>query len=246
MIIMLNKITSVRSYISSTGKTKFNQFDYLLKTFSFWNIKNYTLSSLQLHDSILEDENKILSRKSYLISYYKHLNETNDVILFLHHGGIGGKLNQTIRLEIKKVDGKLTVINNENYIISLQLKDCHSTKNFDSIEVSKDFKNPLLNLIFGPTSIITLPELNPVKLKKIINIIKKTNQRLILMGAKIGSTICDIDLINKYKDLSTRESLNIELVRILLLSSFQSLFDILNHNKKQLYYLLKHNVKLKS
>ncbi|CAI5759226.1 unnamed protein product [Candida verbasci] len=188
------------------------------------------------HDFLARNTEKpLFSRKTYLIDYYKHLNDSNQILLFLHHNNLNKPDTDKFRHEISKIGGKLNYINNSIYKTYLK-----SQFEKDPAEKGISFKNqnvdhPLLPLLNGPTCIISIKETNPQIITSLIKLLKSAHEKLILIGGRIENNIMNIDDINKFKDLPTKENLQGQLLGLLTMLSGTGLVQTLSTPSQMLY-----------
>lgn len=180
----------------------------------------------------------ILSRKTFLIDYYKYLNDTNEILLFVHHNNINKTDNQRIRSDLKKHGAKLNIIRNNLY--EVYLKSEHESDPASTVATLKNrkVKHPLAPLLNGPTALITIPNCDPVATSQVLKIINGAQERLILMGAKIESRIFDSDQVNAFKSLPSKEQLQSQLAGLLTVLGGAGLVRTLESTSNVLYLTL--------
>lgn len=185
----------------------------------------------------------LLSRKTFLLDYYKHLNDTNEIILYAHHNNITKNENKKIRNDLSKIGCKLNVIRNRIYGVYLR-----SENEIDPADKETSFKNkkvvhPLSPLLNGPTAIITIPTSNPQTVAEVLKILKSVQEKLFVVGAKVEKSVYDIDQVNQYKDSPTKEQLQSQLTGLLTILGGAGLVQTLESNTTSLYLTLKQHEK---
>lgn len=180
----------------------------------------------------------ILSRKTFLIDYYKYLNDTNEIVLFVHHNNINKTDNQRLRSDLKKHGAKLNIIRNNLYEVYLRSEHEADPASTKATLKNKDVKHPLTPLLSGPTGIITIPSCDPTVATQVLKIITGAQERLILMGAKIESNIYDLDQVNHFKNLPSKEQLQSQLAGLLTVLGGAGLVRTLESASNVLYLTL--------
>lgn len=205
--------------------------------------KGTTTASNELATSSLSlDERKSAkdpnSRKTFLVDYYKYLNDTNEIVLFAHHNNITKNDNLKIRSDLKKHGAKLNIIRNNLYEVYLRSE--HESDPADAIisKKNKNVKHPLAPLLVGPTAVITIPKCEPAIVQQVLKVLKTAQERLILIGAKIETSFFDIDDVNKFKDLPSRDQLQGQLAGLLSVLGGAGLVQTLEASTKHLYLTL--------
>lgn len=157
----------------------------------------------------------ILSRKTFLVDYYKYLNDNNEILLYVHHNNIPKNDNLKIRSDLKKIGAKLCMIRNNLYEVYLRSeKEADPADKLTSIK-NKKVKHPLAPLLTGPTAVITIPECDPKVVEQVLKILKFAQERLFLVGAKVESKVFDIDDVNAFKSLPNKSELQGQLAGLL-------------------------------
>lgn len=179
-----------------------------------------------------------LSRKTFLVDYYKHMNDTNDILLFLHHNNLTKAENNKFRTDLRAIDTRFNVIRNSIY--GVYLKSAHEEDPADDATSlrNKDVKHPLAPLLKGPTGIITIPKSDPTVVLKVLKIIKQFSEKLILIGAKVETEVYDVAKVNQYKDLPTKENLQAELTGILTVLGGAGLVRTLESSGQHMYLVM--------
>ncbi|CAD1811732.1 Ribosomal protein L10 family protein [Candida parapsilosis] len=160
-------------------------------------------------------EKPLFSRKTYLIDNYKHLNDTNEILLFVHHNNLNKAENKKIRQDLTKFGGRLTMLKNTLY--QTYLKSSHEQDPASKGMTHKNRNNthPLLPLFVGPTAVISVSECEPYKVQQIVKLLKKMNEKLIIVGAKVEKSFMDKFQIDEFKDLPNKQGLQGQLVGLL-------------------------------
>ncbi|CAH2350658.1 54S ribosomal protein L11, mitochondrial [[Candida] railenensis] len=199
-------------------------------------------------DSILTEKRKttkhILSRKTFLVDYYTHLNRTNEIVLYVHHNNLVKTENKKFRTELSKNGAKLTLIRNSIYNVFLKSENEADPADEQTSKKNKDVKHPIAPLLNGPTAIITVPKCEPQVVEKILKTLKGANEKLILIGAKIEQQVFNIDQVDEFKKLPSKEDLQAQLLGTLTVLGGSGLVQVLETPAKLLYLTGKELVKM--
>ncbi|CCD25149.1 mitochondrial 54S ribosomal protein uL10m NDAI_0E03320 [Naumovozyma dairenensis CBS 421] len=170
------------------------------------------------------------SRKTFLIDYYKHLMESNSVILFLHYNNLLKQEDHFFRAQVKQTGGTLTKIRNrlfQVYLKNSKREDPCAPLNGDKCQLLTN--HPLLPIFKGPTAAITFKESIPVNILKLSKVLEKakSQDKLFIIGAQIDGQTFTLKDIKDYQMLPSKEQLNVQLVQILQSLSGVSLVQLL-------------------
>ncbi|RLV84841.1 54S ribosomal protein L11 mitochondrial [Meyerozyma sp. JA9] len=157
----------------------------------------------------------IWARKTFLVDYYKYLNDSNEIVLYVHHNNLVRADNKRFRSELKKAGAQLTIIRNSIYSVYLRSEHEKDPADRETSARNKDVVHPLTPLLNGPTGIITIPQCDPSVVSQTLKILKSAQEKIILIGAKIESKVFDIDEINQFKDLPNKDQLQGQLAGLL-------------------------------
>lgn len=106
------------------------------------------------------------------------------------------------------------------------------------LQKNKQATHPLLPLFVGPTALIAVPSCDTSVVKALIKICKQSNEKLILLGAKIEQQIMDLDGINRVKDLPSKHELQGQLAGVLTVLGGAGLVRTLESSPSMLYLTL--------
>lgn len=180
----------------------------------------------------------ILSRKTFLVDYYKHLNDTNEILLYVHHNNLNKSENKKFRSELNKVGARLNIIRNSIYNVYLRSEHEEDPADVETSKKNKDVKHPLSPLLNGPTGIITIPKCEPAVVSQVLKVLKSASEKLILIGAKIETSIYDSADIDKFKDLPGKAELQGQLAGLLTVLGGAGLVRTLEASGNVLYLTL--------
>ncbi|CDO94428.1 unnamed protein product [Kluyveromyces dobzhanskii CBS 2104] len=189
-------------------------------------------------DAIRKTVKPVDSRKTFLIDTYKHLMEKNPVMLFCHHNNLTKGENAHFREEINKVGGKLTILRNN--LFQVYLRNAQNTDPAAPIRRSEqNWKHPLLPFFKGPTAAISFSETDPAKVKKVMKLLEKAQDKLFIIGAKVENDAYDMRQLSTFKDLPTKTQMQSELLGLLHVLSGAGLVQTLEAGSNMLYLTLK-------
>lgn len=177
------------------------------------------------------------SRKTFLIDSYKHLMETNPVILFVHYNNLLKNEDQHYRSLIKQNGGKLTML--RNGLFGVYLKNAQAADPCAPISrKEQNRKHPLLPLFKGPTAAISFTETDPSSVAKVLKSLEKAQDKLFVVGAKVETEVYDIAQLHQFKTLPSKEVLQAQLVGLLNVLGGAGLVRTLEAGSQTLYLTL--------
>lgn len=157
----------------------------------------------------------VLSRKTFLVDYYKHLNDNNSVVLYVHHNNLVKGDNLKVRSDLQKAGAKLTYIRNRVYNVYLRSAQEQDPALHVNTLKNKGVEHPLAPLLNGPTAVITVPECNPAAVEQVLRVLKQAGERLILIGARVETSVFDVAQVEQFKTLPTKDQLQAQLAGLL-------------------------------
>lgn len=220
--ILKNSITAVRaSYVGPSFVKRFT-----------------STNAAAASESIRTTVKPLNSRKTFLIDSYKHMMDTSPVLLFCHHNNLMKGENAHFRSELNKIGAKLTILRNNLFQVYLR-----TSRNPDPAAPVKrseqDWNHPLLPLFKGPTAAISFKETDPAKVKKVMKLLEKSQDKLFIIGAKVENDAYDLKKLQSFKDLPTKTQLQSELLGLLHILSGAGLVQTLEAGSNMLYLTLK-------
>lgn len=205
--------------------------------------RSYTLPAGTAEPGIQERITKkpLASRKTFLIDSYKHLMETNPVVLFVHYNNLLKHEDHHYRAQIQQNGGKLTMLRNnlfEVYLKNSHIPDpCAPVKSAD-----QNKRHPLLPLFKGPTAAISFPETNPADVAKVLKVLEKAQDKLFVVAAKVETAVYDVAQLAHFKSLPSKLDLQGQLLGVLHVLSGAGLVRTLEADSQLLYLTLsRHN-----
>lgn len=180
----------------------------------------------------------VLSRKTFLVDYYKHLNDTNEIILYAHHNNLTKNDNLKVRSDLQKLGVRLTYIRNLLYNVYLRSADEEDPALHKNTLKNKNRVHPLSPLLEGPTAIISIPKCDPTVVEKVLKVLKQANEKLFLIGARIESSVYDVTQVQEFKTLPSKDQLQSQLAGMLTILGGAGLVRTLESNSQALYLTL--------
>lgn len=177
----------------------------------------------------------VFSRKTFLMDYYKYINDQNEILLFIHHNNIKKTENKNLRSKIDSFGAKLNILNTRLYKVYLRNEKEQDPVLKVSTEKNREVIHSLSPLLAGPTGIISFPTSNPKNLEGVIKILKTFKEKAFVIGAKIENSTFDINQIDLIKDLPLKPELQSQLTGLLSVLGGAGLIQTLESTPKSLY-----------
>ncbi|AMD22953.1 HHR184Wp [Eremothecium sinecaudum] len=194
---------------------------------------------MRLYSSAVRDTVKpVDSRKTYLIDRYKHLMESNQIVLFAHRNNLMKQESFELRNLVSELDGQVTVLRNN--LFQVYLRNSHRPDPAAKVRKGEqNWKHPLLPLFRGPTAAISFKEANPQNIAKLLKALERSKDKLFIVGAKVETETFDVAKLNEFKTLPTKPELQSQLVGLLNIMGAAGLVRTLESASKTLYLTLK-------
>lgn len=180
----------------------------------------------------------VLSRKTFLVDYYKYLNDTNEIVLYAHHNNLVKADNLKVRSEFQKLGVKMTYLRNSLYKVYLRSAHEEDPALHKNTIRNKNIDHPLAPLLNGPTAVITIPLCEPSVVEQVLKVLKQAGDKLFLVGARIETSVFNVDEVNQFKTLPNREQLQGQLAGLLTVLGGAGLVRTLESNGLQVYLTL--------
>lgn len=180
----------------------------------------------------------ILSRKTFLVDYYKHLNDSNEIVLYVHHNNLIKAENKKFRSDLNKAGAKLNIVRNSIYNVYLRSEHEEDPADLETSKKNRDVVHPLSPLLNGPTGIITIPQCDPQVVTQVLRVLKSAQEKLILIGARIEKKVYDTEQVDKFKDLPSKQDLQGQLAGLLTVLGGAGLVRTLEASSNMLYLTL--------
>ncbi|GEQ69605.1 hypothetical protein JCM33374_g3277 [Metschnikowia sp. JCM 33374] len=177
----------------------------------------------------------VLSRKTFLVDYYKHLNDTNEIVLYAHHNNLLKNDTLKVRNDFKKLGVKLTYVRNNLYNVYLRSANEADPALHKNTLKNKKVEHPLAPLLNGPTAIITIPQCDPSVVASVMKVLKQAGEKLFLIGARIESSVYKPSQVDEFKTLPTKDQLQGQLAGLLTVLGGAGLVRTLESTGTMLY-----------
>lgn len=180
----------------------------------------------------------VLSRKTFLVDYYKHLNDTNEIVLYVHHNNLIKQDNLKVRGDFEKLGVKMTYVRNRLY--NVYLRSAHEADPALHVNTlkNKGVEHPLAVLLNGPTAVITIPKCDPSVVEQVLKVLKQASEKLILIGARVETSVFDVAQVDAFKTLPNKEQLQAQLAGLLTILGGAGLVRTLELTGTMLYLTL--------
>lgn len=185
----------------------------------------------------------ILSRKTFLVDYYKHMNDTNEIILYIHHNNLVKSDTIKIRSELQKLGVQMLYLRNNIYKVYLRSAGEEDPAASKTSKKNRHVQHPLNVLLNGPTAAIAIEKCEPSVVEGILKVLKPNSDKLMLMGARIETSLYNPDQVNAFKDLPSKEQLQAQLAGLLAYLGGAGLVRTLETNGTALYLTLEQRSK---
>lgn len=177
----------------------------------------------------------ILSRKTFLVDYYKHLNDTNEIMLYVHHNNLMKNDTLKVRSDFQKHGVKLTYLRNNLYNVYLRSSHEQDPALHKNTLKNKQVEHPLAPLLNGPTAVISIPKCDPEVVTQVMKILKQAGEKLFLIGARIEASVYNTADVDQFKSLPNKEQLQAQLAGLLTILGGAGLVRTLESNSTMLY-----------
>lgn len=176
-----------------------------------------------------------LSRKTFLIDYYKYLNDNNQIVLYLHHNNLMKNDTIKVRSDLKKLGVTMTYVRNALYRVYLRSANEEDPALHKNTLKNKNVEHPLAPLLNGPSAVITIKDCDPTLVEGVLKVLKSQNEKLFLVGARIEKNIYNVAEVDQFKSLPNKEQLQAQLVGVLTMLGGAGLVRTLESASTQLY-----------
>ncbi|EGW35566.1 uncharacterized protein SPAPADRAFT_58794 [Spathaspora passalidarum NRRL Y-27907] len=190
-----------------------------------------------------DTEKPLFSRKTYLLDYYKYLNETNEVLLIVHHNNLNHTEGVKLRREVVAAGAKMHIVKGSMY--RLYLRSAHEVDPAAKgmTEKNRDVQHPLLPLFSGPTAIFSIPACEPSVIAALMKVINKHKEKLFLVGAKVETQAMSAAEVMNLKDLPNKKQLQEQLAGLLTVLGGAGLVRTLESPANMLYLTVQQRAK---
>ncbi|KAH3665656.1 hypothetical protein OGAPHI_003844 [Ogataea philodendri] len=180
-------------------------------------------------------------RKTYLLDVYKHFDKSNKILLLAHHNNLTANDNVKIKKQLEDAGAefrKLKVSLFRHYLRASSKYDDPASKAAYRYVKKNKIRHPLEPLLKGPTAAILIKDMDPAAVKKVVKVLKGLNERLFLIGGRLGDEVADVATIDQFKEMPTMDELRAQLVGMLTVLSGAGLVRTLESASNTLYLTL--------
>lgn len=171
------------------------------------------------------------------------MNDTNEIILYIHHNNLVKTDTLRIRTELQKLGVQLLYLRNNIYNVYLRSANEDDPALLSVSKRNRDVKHPLSVLLNGPTAAIAIKKCDPRAVDSVLKVLKLANDKLMLMGARVETSVYNSKDVNQFKDLPTKEELQAQLAGLLAYLGGAGLVRTLETNGTALYLTLEQRSK---
>lgn len=177
----------------------------------------------------------VLLRKTFLVDYYKHLNDNNEIVLYAHHNNLLKNDTLRVRADLKKAGAQLTYVRNNLYNVYLRSAHEEDPALHKNTLRNKKVQHPLALLLNGPTAVITIPLCDPSVVAQVLKVLKSAGEKLFLIGGRIEASVYSVSQVDEFKTLPTKDQLQGQLAGLLTVLGGAGLVRTLESTGSMLY-----------
>lgn len=235
MRILFNSIHTASRLASGPLITRLRAAPFVSSWQGFSTHSSHSQQSLPVVDTSRKTTKHVLLRKTFLVDYYKHLNDTNEIVLYAHHNNLLKNDTLRVRADLQKLGAKLTYVRNNLY--NVYLRSAHEADPALHKNTLKNKLNvhPLALLLNGPTAVITIPLCDPTVVAQVMKVLKQAGEKLFLIGARIESSVYNVSQVDEFKTLPTKDQLQGQLAGLLTVLGGAGLVRTLESTGSMLY-----------
>lgn len=180
----------------------------------------------------------IMTRKTFLMDYYKYLNDKNQIVIYAHHNNLSKTEATKLRSDLHKAGAHFHVVSNAIYNVYLRSAHEEDPAAEGNTKKNLDVKHPLAPLLVGPTGVITVEMCDPSVVALVLTAIKPLQDKFFLVGARIESSVYNSKDVKLFKDLPNKEQLQAQLAGLLTVLGGAGLVRTLETASNVLYLTL--------
>ncbi|KAK9465402.1 hypothetical protein V1512DRAFT_47675 [Lipomyces arxii] len=185
------------------------------------------------------------SRKTYLMDRYSYLIKNKQVLVFVQHNNLMRQDSLGLRQQIQRAGGDLTILRLGVFKVALRNGQHDDPASKAAQKIGRKVRHPANRLLSGPTAVISFSSLDPTGLKSAIDVVERSQGRLLLLGAYIDARMFNKERLEYVKELKPMGELQSELAGVLevlrggglvntLSSVSTGLYLTMNERRKQL------------
>ncbi|KAK9380066.1 mitochondrial 54S ribosomal protein uL10m [Kockiozyma suomiensis] len=182
------------------------------------------------------------SRKTYLIDRYTYILRSRPVQLYVQHNNLCKADSFLFRGQFKKLGIPFTVVNTSLFKVTLKGIKADDPASWEARSryrwTKKEDRHPAMQLVSGPTALVSFETLDPELLSSAVEIIERSGGRLLLMGAVIDNKLFSHSELEKIKKLGSFDQVRAELAGVLEILRGAGLVNTLSSTSTGLYLTL--------
>jgi len=183
------------------------------------------------------------SRKTFLIDKYTSLLRKNPIVLVFHSNTLLKRENSNMRAQILKAGGKLNVVRSGIFKVALRGIEHEDPASVEAHKLYRKKGHPLSEYFYGPTAVISFPEISPVAVQSVLKVLDKSGDQLMLLGGLIDGQMLDKGNVYQFKQLPSIEQIRADLAGVLTILGGAGLVQTLETSSKILYLTLEERCK---
>lgn len=195
-------------------------------------------SSQPVQEAVRSTFKKEASRKTYLVDTYTHVLRKNPIILALHNSTLLKNEDQKFRQDIRNAGANFMVVRSNLFKVALRGLEHPDPASREAHKLYQNARHPLFPLFDGPSAIVSIPEVDPSIVDKVLSLIEKSNSRLILLGGQVDGSVMERLDLERLRKMPTLPELQSQLAGVLTLLSGAGLVNTLESSSKMLYLTL--------
>ncbi|KAK9385995.1 hypothetical protein V1515DRAFT_606536 [Lipomyces mesembrius] len=178
------------------------------------------------------------SRKTFLIDRYAYIIRNRPLMVFVQHNNLLKSDSLQIRNQFKKIGVTFTVLRVNIFNVALRNSSHPDPASLEAQQMYRGVRHPLKDLLAGPTAVVSFDDVDPQKLKSVVDVVEKSGGRLLLLGAWLDERLLDREEIGVVKNLGTLDQLRSGLLGVLEVLRGAGLANTLSSASKSLYLTL--------
>ncbi|KAK9236310.1 hypothetical protein V1525DRAFT_407413 [Lipomyces kononenkoae] len=178
------------------------------------------------------------SRKTFLIDRYTYIIRNRPLMVFVQHNNLLKSDALQIRNQFKKLGVSFTVLRVNLFNVAFRNRSHADPASCEAQKMHRRVRQPLKDLLVGPTAVISFDDVDPQKLKSAVDIVEKSGGRLLLLGAWLDEQLLDREDVGVVKNLGTLDQLRSELLGVLEVLRGAGLANTLSSASASLYWTL--------
>ncbi|KAK9489734.1 hypothetical protein V1508DRAFT_435513 [Lipomyces doorenjongii] len=178
------------------------------------------------------------SRKTFLIDRYAYIIRNRPLMVFVQHNNLLKSDSLQIRNQFKKIGVTFTVLRVNLFNVALRNSSHPDPASWEAQQMYRGVRHPLKDLLAGPTAVVSFDDVDPQKLKSVVDVVEKSGGRLLLLGAWLDERLLDREEVGVVKNFGTLDQLRSGLLGVLEVLRGAGLANTLSSTSTSLYLTL--------